>query len=376
MQIHKLESNLYTEYFLTLPATESDSPTCHFNKLADFIIDNGVQPIQEKVYGRISAREQIIKCREQCYKEKGLDTGLPFTFIQGQPVHKGDFAGIQLWGISPSVAGTKIVETITCAQNKTAIARVWQDNNARFAYFPFIQGLDSEGNLPSGPTAQAEQMFKNVHSRLENCSFSLRQVLRTWIYMAKILDWYDEFNNVRSTFFKKYGLIRGKEDDYMPASTGIQGRSNLEDCFLDMLTVDTKNSSDIKLNILKNTLQNEAFAYGSAFSRGIALEKKGKNTIFVSGTASIDDMGRTVRIADYEGQALQTLMAIAALIKPVGAKLENISLATVFCKDLGAWKAYQRCMNLLQIPEFPIIPVIADVCRSDLLIEIEAIAVC
>jgi enamine deaminase RidA (YjgF/YER057c/UK114 family) len=58
-----------------------------------------------------------------------------------------------------------------------------------------------------------------------------------------------------------------------------------------------------------------------------------------------------------------------------GGSLRNITSATLFCKDRASWEAWNRVTRLLQIPEFPKICVLADVCRHDLLVEMEAVAV-
>ena len=69
------------------------------------------------------------------------------------------------------------------------------------------------------------------------------------------------------------------------------------------------------------------------------------------------------------------MMSIAAILEQQGGSLRNITSATLFCKDQAAWEAWQRVSKLLQLPSFPKICVIADVCRHDLLVEMEAVAV-
>lgn len=45
----------------------------------------------------------------------------------------------------------------------------------------------------------------------------LPNLVRTWLYLDHILDWYDDFNRVRNTFFERNGVF----DGLVPASTGI-----------------------------------------------------------------------------------------------------------------------------------------------------------
>ena len=68
-------------------------------------------------------------------------------------------------------------------------------------------------------------------------------------------------------------------------------------------------------------------------------------------------------------------MSIAAILEAQGGSLRNITSATLFCKDKAAWEAWKRVTRLLQIPDFPMICVLADVCRDDLLVEMESVSV-
>jgi len=47
-------------------------------------------------------------------------------------------------------------------------------------------------------------------------------VARTWLYLDNLLDWYDDFNVVRTSFFRKHDVFRG----LVPASTGIGGSNH------------------------------------------------------------------------------------------------------------------------------------------------------
>jgi enamine deaminase RidA (YjgF/YER057c/UK114 family) len=68
-------------------------------------------------------------------------------------------------------------------------------------------------------------------------------------------------------------------------------------------------------------------------------------------------------------------MCIAAILEEQGGGLKNITSATLFCKNREAWEAWERVTRLLGIPALPKVCMIADVCRHDLLVEMEAVAV-
>lgn len=127
--------------------------------------------------------------------------------------------------------------------------------------------------------------------------------------------------------------------------------------------------------IRRSPRQDSSFNYGSAFSRGMVIEIEGRRTVHVSGTASINAAGESVHVGDAEMQSVETLLCIAAILAEQGGGLANIASATLFCKDRAAWEAWQRVCRLLQAPAFPQVCVRADVCRPDLLVEMEAVAV-
>lgn len=120
--------------------------------------------------------------------------------------------------------------------------------------------------------------------------------------------------------------------------------------------------------------QDQSFNYGSAFSRGMVFDIEGRKTVHISGTASINTAGASTNLGNAEYQSLETLLCIAAILEEQGGSLHNITSATVFCKDVAAWEAWQRVSRLLQVPDFPKVYVLADVCRDDLLVEMESVS--
>ena len=105
-------------------------------------------------------------------------------------------------------------------------------------------------------------------------------------------------------------------------------------------------------------------------------------TTFVSGTASITD-SETRHVGDVEGQTHQTLDNIAALIgndnfkrhgmPGLSATLDDMALVRVYIKRQEDYaKTRAVCESLLG--ELPTVYAVADVCRPELLVEIEGIA--
>jgi len=83
---------------------------------------------------------------------------------------------------------------------------------------------------------------------------------------------------------------------------------------------------------LSNPGQQDAFQYGSAFSRGALIRQPDISLIQVSGTAAIDAKGRSLYPGDVRAQIDCTFDKIAALIGQEGADLTDIAAACVFIK--------------------------------------------
>jgi len=136
----------------------------------------------------------------------------------------------------------------------------------------------------------------------------------------------------------------------------------------------------VKRAITNHSVLNEAYAYGSAFSRGMRIDLKGLTVLLISGTASIDDEGRTVHIGDLRAQTRRTFENITALLASEGATRHDIVRTTCYLRDIERdyeafnqeRTAFYQEQKLDPLPASTGIQVI--LCRPDLLVEIEAIA--
>ncbi len=135
-----------------------------------------------------------------------------------------------------------------------------------------------------------------------------------------------------------------------------------------------------KRAITNHGVLNEAYAYGSAFSRGLRVDLNGLSVLLISGTASIDEQGRTVHPGDLRAQTRRTFSNIAGLLGSEGATWKDIVRTTCYLRDIERdYKAFNeertafyQEQGLDPLPASTGIQAI--LCRPDLLIEIEAIA--
>jgi enamine deaminase RidA (YjgF/YER057c/UK114 family) len=94
----------------------------------------------------------------------------------------------------------------------------------------------------------------------------------------------------------------------------------------------------------------------------------------VSGTASIDDHGASVHEGDFESQTRRTFETVEALLAGAGAGPTQVRQATAFVKHPSDARAYERLAEGVGLP-VPAVAMVADVCRPELLFELDATAV-
>ncbi|MDR1994061.1 Rid family hydrolase, partial [Azonexus sp.] len=115
------------------------------------------------------------------------------------------------------------------------------------------------------------------------------------------------------------------------------------------------------------------------FSRAALAQLPGQELLFISGTASI--VGHeTLHIGDVAGQTRETLTNIAALLAAANqqARTTPYTLGELSLRIYIRHAADYPCVRAIVEEQIgrvsPVIYVQADICRSDLLVEIEALA--
>jgi 2-iminobutanoate/2-iminopropanoate deaminase len=127
---------------------------------------------------------------------------------------------------------------------------------------------------------------------------------------------------------------------------------------------------------------NEAYAYAkpSSFSRGMRIDLNGLTILLISGTASIDEQGKSVHIGDFRAQMRRTLSNITGLLESEGCTWHDIVRTTCYLRDIDRdyeafneeRTAFFKEQGLDPLPASTGIQ--AKLCRPELLVEIEAIA--
>jgi len=147
-------------------------------------------------------------------------------------------------------------------------------------------------------------------------------------------------------------------------------------------------ASMINLPIIKRAvsnlkLLNEAHAYAkpSSFSRALRIQLKDVAILLISGTASIDEHGVSVHIGDFRRQFERTFGNVSGLLESERASWHDVVRTTCYLRDIQRdydvfneeRTAFYRQLGLDPLPATTDIEVA--LCRPDLLVEIEAIAI-
>lgn len=232
----------------------------------------------------------------------------------------------------------------------------------------------------------SESVFEELLLIFNEAGFPLNSIVRQWNYIEDILGFdgqeqrYQEFNNARSAV---YGNLFN-ENGY-PAATGIG--MNRGGVIIEFIAVQSFNLKSIPINnpcqiaahtYSKNVLAGEECVLKTTpkFERARYLELFGKKLMFISGTASIIGE-KTVGVSNPAEQTEITINNIKQLYsKEILDKLSIESInpkyghARVYVKNRKDFPIIKRTFKG-HFGNLPVVYIIADICRSELLVEIE-----
>jgi enamine deaminase RidA (YjgF/YER057c/UK114 family) len=351
-----------------------------YELIASVLASEGMHVVHERLFGSISARQDVMHARREVLDAGGLDHVGPPTYIQGGPCGGEGLAGVLIQAVRPSRDAD--VREVLDAEGNHAGYR-WTRNGARFIVLQNVHGAEA-GNGEGWRRRHAASMFEKASAILQANGSSYRGVLRTWIYLSGLLDWYGEFNAVRNDLYGRLGLMPkldardARDRILLPASTGIEGHNPANaSCAMDVLALADPACEYPQVEQLTNSRQEDAFRYGSAFSRAAFVGETDLKSVSISGTAAIDERGRSCHRGDLPAQINLTLDSIQELIGQKGLSLGDICEACVFFKngDEQAVAEFRRIAARRGLADIPAIHIHADVCRDDLLFEIDGTAV-
>jgi len=125
---------------------------------------------------------------------------------------------------------------------------------------------------------------------------------------------------------------------------------------------------------------NEPIDYQKSFSRGIRVEMGQYVMLFISGTASLDEKGKSRHAGDIAAQLKRTFNNITTLLVSEGATWHDVVHTRCYLKDMRDYAIFNQGRNYFykqqKLSPFPSsVCVEAGLCRPELLVEIEATAI-
>ncbi len=250
------------------------------------------------------------------------------------------------------------------ARGGRVVANVFEDDDATYLMAAGV--LPADLAAPRG--AQATSVFEELERLLAEEGMTYAHVVRTWLYIDQVCDWYGEFNAARSAFFTSRRVF----ETFLPASTGI-GCGNVDGAALTLGAIAMKpKRAGVRAEIVESPLQAPAMAYKSSFSRAAEIVTPEMRQLFISGTASIKPNSHDVAyVGDIEKQVACTMGAVRAILESRGYGWADATRAIVYLKKpefRAAWQAWLAANRLA--PTFAA-ETVCDVCRDEWLFEIE-----
>lgn len=277
-----------------------------------------------------------------------------------QPEHFSELGGVQI----EAVSGAPV---LSIRQGVCTVGGLYEDRYARYCRLCGLHPLDGEASAEN----QIRELLENMQLLLGSVDFGFAHVLRTWYYIDNIIDTYDLFNTERTAFFERQGIRSG----ILPASTAVGLYNPGGTALVAELLAVAPRDTDAVVRPATSPRQGPAAAYGSDFNRATIMETPDFRRLWISGTSAIDQHGRSLHSDDVHRQIETTLETVADLLEQEGFAWDDCLRGTAYLKnpeDLGAWQALSEKNHL---PAARILPVAADLCREELLFELEVEAV-
>ncbi len=361
-----------TRYYISIDLNNADTDLISslYLKVISEIRVKKLQVVFEKIFGKIEYKRKFYNMREALLKNEAVQA-FPSTFIEGFPVTNSCLSSITFFCVSQNVDIEYITEDnlyVGCVINQPEERALYLNNFS----------VD-EKSLTSINHNVYDTIFSNIKRKILSSNFKPTDLVRNWIYLNHIYSNYVEFNQARNNFFTENNIQYTANSNDLPASTCIEGRSSENSIVsIDCLLVD-KSLSEPTIQRVYSNLQNEpdgvTYENKPSFARAVALKYQDRIELQISGTASIDNHGITVYENDPKKQIRTTLLSVLHLLEQFGMGFSDFCLSTVFLKSADYYQIYKEVLEELHISEFSVSFVQTNVCRNNLLCEIDGVCI-
>jgi enamine deaminase RidA (YjgF/YER057c/UK114 family) len=280
----------------------------------------------------------------------------PITWVQGSACDGGPIAGLQAHAFTGRIDRIVFEGRI--------VGSIFADGGARQC---LVGGILPE-NLTLAHPEQTQRALETVQAILGEAGFDFADVIRTWFFLDRILDWYGEFNAARSKIYSGLKFRTGS----LPASTGVGGRNPAGAALTMAAWAFRPSGKSSYAEEAASPLQCPAPAYGSSFSRAMETSSNTGRRLFISGTASIAPEGQTLWLGDVRKQVELTMEVVAAILRSRNFSFADLSRATAYFRNAADAQVFGDWLATRELTGLPVVTAQCDVCRDDLLFELEA----
>jgi len=324
-----------------------------FNRLAVSLKELEATVIQMLVFGSVSAS---VAGKEAMQRHFG-NIDWPVTWVEGAACDGSPIAGLQVFGFTGG-------EVTRINLNGRVVGSVFSDGTARYC---LLGGLDPVRNSIARED-QTRETLDNLARALAQGGFSLSDTVRTWFFLEDLLSWYDEFNQTRTQIYSGVKFRTGS----LPASTGIGAKNPAGTALTVGAWAMQPLNSSTRAEEIASPLQCPAPAYGSSFSRAIELSSETGRRLLISGTASIAPGGKTLWPGAARQQVAHTMQVVGAILGSRGFQFSDLTRATAYFKRRADARAFTEWCAARGLQLQPVTLAQCDICRDDLLFELEA----
>ena len=196
--------------------------------------------------------------------------------------------------------------------------------------------------------------------------------IRTWFFVNDVDNNYPGVVKARNQVFFTQDLT---DDTHFIASTGIGGRQADPKVLsqMDNYAIDGLQPGQVSYLYAAHRL-NRTSDYGVSFERGTCVDYGDRRHVFISGTASINNKGEIVHPGDVAAQTRHMWGNVEALLGEAGCTYDDVMQMIVYLRDIADYDTVRQLYDE-RFPHTPRVIVLAPVCRSGWLVEMECMAI-
>lgn len=242
---------------------------------------------------------------------------------------------------------------------------------AHGAYEHFWRGSMCAPDLSSEVATIA--MLGDYSTTLSNMGCTLADnCMRTWLFVHDVDVNYRGVVYGRNEVFRCAGLT---PDTHFIASTGIGGRNPDPRVTVELDTYAVKGIKREQVKYLQApTHLNPTYEYGVAFERGTSIDYGDRRHVLISGTASINNSGEVMYVGNIVKQTGRMIENVEALLSAAECSWDDVTHIIVYLRDTADYAVVSDIIAE-RFPKMPFVIVLAPVCRSGWLIEMECMAI-